>query len=98
MGRPKGTWNPETDAWILHAKQANVTENVLAAVLKGAYEYQNPVIRLMVADTVLHLEEVLREVRQEAIKEMRTRGRSWSEIGSLMGVSRQRAWQLGKSR
>ncbi len=98
MGRPKGTWNPGTDTWILHAQQANVTENVLAAVQKGAYDHRNPVIRLMVADAVLHLHEGLREVRQDAAQEMRKLGRSWTEIGAVLGVSRQRAWQIGNGR
>ena len=99
MGRPKGVWSPEKDTWVLHAKQANVTEKVLAKILDAAYKHKNPVIRLSVADAVLHLEEELREVRQEAIQELRSEmGRSWPEIGSVMGVSRQRAWQIGNGR
>jgi hypothetical protein len=99
MGRPKSRWNPEKDVYASHARQAKVTEEVLRVVLSGVHGHQNPFIRLDVADAVLRLEPELRRVRQEAAQEMRKRqGRTWTEIGIVMGVSRQRAWQIGNGR
>jgi hypothetical protein len=37
----------------------------------------------------------LRAARAEAIAELRRSGRSWDEIGALLGISKARAWQLG---
>ena len=98
MGRPKSTYNPEKDDYVRHARESKVTAEVLAAVLDGAHNYKNPVIRLSVTDAVLHLEEELRQARQGAVMELRELGRSWPEIGKVLGVSRQRAWQLGNGR
>ncbi len=98
MGRPKTTWKPEKDAFVSHARNSNVTENILAMVLAGAHNYPNPAIRLSVTDAVLHLEPELRLARQGAVMELREIGRSWVEIGKVLGVSRQRAWQIGNGR
>ena len=96
MGRPKSRWNPETDAYVQHARDSNATASALAAVLQGAHAPQNPMIRLAVADGVLHMESELREARRQAIQECRGLGRTWKEIGRLIGVNPQRAWSIGK--
>ena len=96
IGRPKSTWKPEKDVFVAHARESNVTEQALAGVLEVIHTHRNPVIRLSLANAVLHLEKELREARQEAVQEMCSKmGRSYTEIGKLMGVTRQRAWQIG---
>lgn len=39
-------------------------------------------------------ERELARVRRDLIAEARSRGRSWSEIGTALGVSKQAAWEL----
>ena len=99
MGRPRSTWDPRKDVFVTHAEAANVTEDVLVAVRNGAFGYRNPWVRLSVVDALLHLGEELHQARKDAVVELRQQqGRTYSEIGALMGVSRQRAWQIGNDR
>jgi hypothetical protein len=102
VGRPKDTWKPGKDGFVIHAAEAKVTESlqaaVLADILKGAHLYKNPIIRLQVADAVLRLETELIGARREAVQELRSMGWPWTRIGKVLGVSRQRAWDIGTGR
>jgi len=105
MGRPKTVWSGREKAFLDHAKDANVTEDLLInvddlllKVGKAAHHYSNPVIRLTATDALLHMEDELREARQDAIQELIQMGWGWTKIGRLLGISRQRAWQIGNGR
>lgn len=48
----------------------------------------------LLEDDVPHLQSAIREVRQAAVAELRTKGLSFAEIGAVIGVTRARAKQI----
>jgi hypothetical protein len=65
------------------------------STLAGIKGYSNPVIRLEAAHAILGSEDQIRAERRDATVELRSRGWTWDEIASLIGTTKQRAWQIG---
>ncbi len=73
-----------------------VTATALAAITDGLGNYRNPVIRAVTANEILNMGKVLVSARREAVLELRGKGWGWTRIGKVLGVSRQRAWNIGR--
>jgi DNA-directed RNA polymerase sigma subunit (sigma70/sigma32) len=58
--------------------------------------YSNPVIRLQASHGLLASEERIRAERRTAINDLREAGMTFKEIGSILGLTRQRVHQLAK--
>jgi len=98
IGRPKTVWSGAEEADLSHAKWANVTEKVLLEVGHAVHVPKNPVIRLTAAHAFMHMEDEIRDARLDAMLELRQMGWGWTKIGRVLGISRQRAWQIGTGR
>jgi DNA-directed RNA polymerase specialized sigma24 family protein len=87
--------SPTKRTFIAHARQTQVAERLKESTLAGIRNYSNPVIRLEASHAILMSEDQIRAERREAVNELYASGWTWEQIGSLIGVSKQRAWQIG---
>ena len=95
LGRPQAVWSAEEKRFLLHAQQAAVADRLTRETLAQLQSYTNPVVRLTASHAVLSLESECLALRRAAMWELREKGWSWRKIGSLMGMSKQRAHQIG---
>jgi len=63
-------------------------------VLTTVQEIGNPVLRLRTIDALASNGDRLREMRMQAMRELRSEDWGWSEIGEVTGTTKQRAWQI----
>ncbi len=83
------------DSFVAHARQSGAAEGHIRSAVDGIDGYRNPVIRLLAADGLLRSEGRLKDARREAVLELRAQGWTWERIGSVLGTTRQHAWQIG---
>jgi hypothetical protein len=79
----------------LAAHQITAADDVVRAALAGVTEPRSPEARLRRAGVLLELAPEIREERRKAIAELRENGWTWQEIGQIIGLSKDRAWQIG---
>ena len=58
---------------------------------------KNPVIRLEAAHALLASDALFKAQRREAMLALRSEGWTWEEIGSVIGLGKERAWQIGNA-
>lgn len=100
MGRRKRNSVPiEKRTFVTHARQQTVPpEKIVADALGRAGAFpNNPVMRLQISYGMVAGQDELRATLREAINELRVHGWTLEEIGTLVGASRQRVWQLATS-
>lgn len=82
-------------ALVSHARQSRAADELVNGTLRGLTGYGNPVIRLLASNGLLSAQEPLKAARTAAVLDLRAQGWTWTQIGSLLGANRQRAWQIG---
>jgi len=50
-----------------------------------------------VLDAVASFQRYFKAIERQAIQAARAQGRTWSEIGSVLGKTRQAVWQTGRA-
>ena len=90
------TLHATRDTLLAHARQSGAAEGLVTSTLDGINSYRNPVVRLLASDGLLRSEDRLREARRAAVCDLRAQGWTWERIGSVLGTTRQHAWQIGQ--
>ncbi len=68
----------------------------LERVLREVRAIHDPASRAWQAGRVIALRKELHAIRRDAVRQLRARGLTWSEVGERLGISKGRAHALGR--
>ena len=88
---------PRGRALRFYARQSQAADLFLKRIVDNISDDKNPVIRLEAAHALLASDELFKAQRREAMLALRSEGWTWEEIGSVIGVGKERAWQVGNA-
>jgi hypothetical protein len=86
---------PRGRALRFYARQSQAADLFLKRIVDNIRDDKNPVIRLEASHALLASDELFKAQRREAMLALRSEGWTWEEIGSVIGVGKERAWQVG---
>ena len=80
-----------------YARESQAADRFLKWIVDNIRDDTNPVIRLEASHALLASDELFKAQRRKAMLALRSEGWTWEEIGSVIGVGKERAWQIGNA-